>query len=120
MHTFIKWFLAGLLMSALACAILAEAQEIPSDQYIEADKQVKPVNCWSLMYVLEGIKAQGLSVVWQAQNKDDEFQNNQVLFTNDSNMWVLLELNDTIACVLGAGDTFILLDSRYNQGEKEL
>jgi len=91
-----------------------------SDQYIEADKQVKPVNCWSLMYVLEGIKAQGLNVVWQAQNKDDEFQNNQVLFTNDSNVWVLLELNDTIACVLGAGDSFILLDNRYNQGENEL
>jgi len=97
-----------------------EIPEVPSDQYIPADKQMKPTNCWPVMYVLEGIQAQGLNVLWQAQNKDDQWQNNQVLFTDNTNNWVLLELNDTVACVLGSGDGFFLLNNVYKPGEKEL
>ena len=123
MHKFIKGFIAGLGVGAVTWITALEAQEIqeiPADQFIEAVPQTKPVNCWPLMYTLDGIKSQGLNVLWQAKNKDDNFNNNQILFTNDANMWVLLEMNDEIACVLGAGDDFHLLDKRYNQGDQKL
>ena len=123
MRKFIKAFLAGCAVAATTCIVTLEAQEIPeipADQFLEATPQTKPVNCWPLVYTLEGIKSQGLNVLWQAKNKDDNFTNNQVLFTNDANVWVLLEMNEEIACVLGAGDDFHLLDKRYNQGDQKL
>jgi len=123
MHNFIKGFLAGRVVGATTWVVTVEAQEIqetPADQFIEATPQSKPVNCWPLMYTLDGIKSQGLNVLWQAKNKDDGFNNNQILFTNDANMWVLLEMNDEVACVLGSGDDFHLLDKRYNQGDQKL
>jgi len=123
MHNFIKGFLAGCVVGATTWVVTVEAQEIqetPADQFIEATPQSKPVNCWPLMYTLDGIKSQGLNVLWQAKNKDDGFNNNQILFTNDANMWVLLEMNDEVACVLGSGDDFHLLDRRYNQGDQKL
>jgi len=123
MHNFIKGFLAGCVVGATTWVVTVEAQEIqetPADQFIEATPQSKPVNCWPLMYTLDGIKSQGLNVLWQAKNKDDGFNNNQILFTNDANMWVLLEMNDEVACVLGSGDDFHLLDKRYNQGDQKL
>jgi len=120
MHKFIKGFIAGCAIAATTCIVSLEAQEIPADQFVEATPQTKPVNCWPLVYTLEGIKSQKLNVLWQAKNKDDNFNNNQVLFTNDANMWVLLEMNNEIACVLGAGDDFHLLDKRYNQGDQKL
>jgi len=123
MHKFIKGFLAGCVVGATTWVLSVEAQEIqeiPSDQFIEATPQSKPVNCWPLMYTLDGIKSQGLNVLWQAKNQDDNVNNNQILFTNDANMWVLLEMNDEVACVLGSGDDFHLLDKRYNQGDQKL
>ena len=123
MIVFWKSFIVGLGVGAVTWITALEAQEIqeiPADQFIEAVPQTKPVNCWPLMYTLDGIKSQGLNVLWQAKNKDDNFNNNQILFTNDANMWVLLEMNDEIACVLGAGDDFHLLDKRYNQGDQKL
>jgi len=123
MHNFIKGFLAGCVVGATTWVVTVEAQEIqetPADQFIEATPQSKPVNCWPLMYTLDGIKSQGLNVLWQAKNKDDGFNNNQILFTNDANMWVLLEMNDEVACVLGSGDDFHLLDKKYNQGDQKL
>ena len=123
MHKFIKGFIAGCAIAATTCIVSLEAQEtqeIPADQFVEATPQTKPVNCWPLVYTLEGIKSQKLNVLWQAKNKDDNFNNNQILFTNDANMWVLLEMNNEIACVLGAGDDFHLLDKRYNQGDQKL
>ena len=123
MYKFIKSFIVGLGVGAVTWITALEAQEIqeiPADQFIEAVPQTKPVNCWPLVYTLEGIKSQKLNVLWQAKNKDDNFNNNQVLFTNDANMWVLLEMNNEIACVLGAGDDFHLLDKRYNQGDQKL
>lgn len=123
MTAFWKSFIVGLGVGAVTWITALEAQEIqeiPADQFAEATPQTKPVNCWPLVYTLEGIKSQKLNVLWQAKNKDDNFNNNQVLFTNDANMWVLLEMNNEIACVLGAGDDFHLLDKRYNQGDQKL
>jgi hypothetical protein len=123
MGKFFKWFLAGCAIVTTTCLVTPKAQEIqeiPADQFLEATPQTKPVNCWPLVYTLEGIKTQGLNVLWQAQNKDGNYNNNQVLFTNDANNWVLLEMNDEIACLLGAGDDFYLLDNRYNQGDQRL
>jgi len=120
MIAFWKSFIVGLGVGAVTWITALDAQEIPADQFIEAVPQTKPVNCWPLVYTLEGIKSQKLNVLWQAKNKDDNFNNNQVLFTNDANMWVLLEMNNEIACVLGAGDDFHLLDKRYNQGDQKL
>ena len=82
-------------------------------EYIEPMKQMKPANCWPIMYALEGIKDQKMNVLWQAQNLDDEWQNNIVLFTGNNNEWVILEMNDEVACVLGSGDSFILLNNVY-------
>jgi len=118
MLAFWKSFIVGLGVGAVTwiTALEAHGQEIPeapADQYIEAQKQMKPTNCWPLMYTLEGIKAQGLNVLWQAKNQDDQWQNNQVLFAGPNNMWVLLEINDSMACVLGAGTNYILLDQLY-------
>ena len=123
MIAFWKSFIVGLGVGAITWITALEAQEVPevpADQYIEAQKQNKPVNCWPLMYTLEGVKAQGLNVLWQAKNQDDQWQNNQVLFAGPNNMWVLLEMNDSMACVLGAGTSFILLDQQYNIGEQHL
>jgi len=123
MLQFWKSFFVGLGVGVVTWITALEAQEIPevpSDQFIPAQKQMKPTNCWPLMYTLDGIKSQGLNVLWQAKNKDDNFNNNQILFTNDANMWVLLEMNDEVACVLGSGDDFHLLDRRYNQGDQKL
>jgi len=127
MIAFWKSFIVGLgvgcIIGATTWVVAVKAQEIqeiPADQFLEATPQTKPVNCWPLVYTLEGIKSQGLNVLWQAKNKDDNFNNNQVLFTNDANVWVLLEMNEEIACVLGAGDDFHLLDKRYNQGDQKL
>ena len=123
MIAFWKSFIVGLGVGAVTWITALEAQEVPevpADQYIEAQKQNKPVNCWPLMYTLEGVKAQGLNVLWQAKNQDDQWQNNQVLFAGPNNMWVLLEMNDSMACVLGAGTSFILLDQQYNIGEQHL
>jgi len=95
------------------CSTIGYAQQ----EYIEPMKQMKPANCWPLMYALEGIKDQKMNVLWQAQNLDDEWQNNIVLFTDDSNNWVILEMNEEVACVLGSGESFILLNNIY-KGDK--
>lgn len=123
MLQFWKSFLLGLGVGVVTWITALEAQEIPeipSDQFIPAQKQMKPTNCWPLMYTLDGIKEQGMTVLWQAQNKDDQWQNNQVLFTSPDNSWVMLEMNDSMACVLGAGNQFFLLNQMYKPGEKNL
>ena len=103
---------------ALIITSLVVSASHAQEQIIEPQQQAKPVNCWPLMYTLEGVKEQGYNVLWQAQNKDDQWQNNQVLFTGTENKWVLLEMNENTACVLGSGDSFILLNNLYDKKEE--
>ena len=104
----------------LWAGVVFAQEEIAPDQYIEAQPQQKPTNCWPLMYTLEGIKEQGLVVIWQAKNQDDQWKNNQVLFVGANNQWVLLEMNDVTACVLGSGAGYYLIDRAYGAGESNL
>lgn len=89
-----------------------------AQQYIEPTQQHKPTNCFPLMYTLEGLADQKMNVLWQAKNTDDQWQNNIVLFTHDeTNQWVMLEMNEDFACVLGSGSKFFLLGNRYGKGD---
>lgn len=122
MLSLFKGFLAGFLTgNIILWSGIVEGQEIPeSDQFIPAEQQMKPANCWPTLYLLEGVKEQQLGVLWSATNKDDQFGNTQILYTGNTNDWVLVELNDSVACVLGSGDSFFLLNQMYNKDEKEL
>jgi hypothetical protein len=109
------WYAAG---AVALLAILHTAVGHAQEQFIEPQVQRKPVNCFPLMYTLEGLAEQEMNVLWQAKNTDDQWQNNIVLFTHDeTNAWVMLEINDDFACVLGSGSKFFLLGNRYGKGE---
>jgi hypothetical protein len=95
-------------------ASIGHAQEIR----LEPDKQHKPADCFPLMYTLDGLLEQELHVLWQSKNQNGGHGNNIVLFTHDvTSEWVMLEMNEEWACVLGSGNDFYLLGNRYGKGE---